>query len=30
VVKVPGRSALRITTDKAGKNADRVLQVELS
>jgi glucose/arabinose dehydrogenase len=30
VVKVPGRSVLRITTDKAGKNADRVLQVELS
>lgn len=30
VVKVPGRSAAWITTDKAGKNADRVLQVELS
>ncbi|MEV0639327.1 PQQ-dependent sugar dehydrogenase [Streptomyces sp. NPDC050619] len=29
VVKVPGRSALWITTDRAGKNADRVLQVEL-
>ncbi|WP_425247894.1 PQQ-dependent sugar dehydrogenase [Streptomyces sp. NEAU-NA10] len=29
VVKVPGRNALWITTDKAGKNADRVLQVEL-
>lgn len=30
VVKVPGRSALWITTDKAGKGADRLLQVELS
>ncbi|CAM5268623.1 PQQ-dependent sugar dehydrogenase [Streptomyces aurantiogriseus] len=29
VVKVPGQNKLWITTDKAGKNADRVLQVEL-
>ncbi|MFJ8108201.1 PQQ-dependent sugar dehydrogenase [Streptomyces sp. NPDC096132] len=27
--KVPGRNKLWITTDKAGKNADRVLEVEL-
>jgi glucose/arabinose dehydrogenase len=30
VVKVPGRNALWITTDKAGKGADRVLQVDLN
>jgi glucose/arabinose dehydrogenase len=30
VVKVPGRNALWITTDKAGKGADRVLQVDLT
>ncbi|MER5430087.1 hypothetical protein [Streptomyces sp. NPDC002588] len=29
VVKAPGRNALWVTTDKAGKGADRVLQVEL-
>ncbi|MET7619408.1 PQQ-dependent sugar dehydrogenase [Streptomyces sp. NPDC005408] len=30
VVKVPGKSALWITTDKAGRAADRVLQVDLT
>jgi glucose/arabinose dehydrogenase len=29
VSKVPGQSALWVTTDRAGTNADRVLQVEL-